>query len=206
MPVYYPGANTWVTTTNSTTAPIHWGPSNATTATTATASAYYYQEQQGQYFGLSATNAARLYIQQHAATYYAAMLERAELQPPPRPNEQLLAQAAETMHEQRRLVQEARTRAHELLLEHLTPAQRKTFVENKWFMVEGDSKTRYRIKDTGSIVANIDVLNATGAVTHRLCGHARHGIPHSDQLLVQKVMIECDEAAFLRIANRHPAP
>src|SRR5450631_3915116 len=42
--------------------------------------------------------------------------------------------------------QEALAKSRELLLEHLTPEQRKTFQDKKWFLVEGGvSKTVYRI-------------------------------------------------------------
>jgi hypothetical protein len=113
----------------------------------------------------------------------------------------------------------AQDRARELLLAHLTPAQRATFEENKWFIVEGGlSKQRYRIRDTGHMVANIDVLDVPkilgrddhpdaiheAKVTHRLCGHCDISeVPLYDQLLAQKMMLELDEERFLKLANRH---
>ena len=100
----------------------------------------------------------------------------------------------------------AQSRALDLLIKHLTPEQRETFQKNKWFIVEG-GKTgrRYRIRDKGTVVANIDVLEGN-CIAHRLCGHcAAHEIPLADNLLAQKLMIEADEEAFLRIANRHAA-
>lgn len=106
----------------------------------------------------------------------------------------------------------ARDRANELLLEHLTPAQRQTFAKNQWFVVEGGmSKTRYRIRAKGSLVANIDVMAAIGhegesKVVHRLCGHCDpRAMPLADHLLAQKLMLEFDEEEFLKIANRHAA-
>lgn len=105
---------------------------------------------------------------------------------------------------------EAKRRARELLLEHLTPAQRETFRTNLWFIVEGRrSGQRYRIHAKGSLAANVDVLRSepTGPeVSHRLCAHCELGtIPLGDQLLAQKLMLEFDEDHFLRIANRHAA-
>lgn len=99
----------------------------------------------------------------------------------------------------------ARERANQLLLEHLTSDQRDTFTRNGWFMVEGGkSKTRYRIR-AGTLVGNIDVLDPKDKMTHRLCGHVSHnrGVPIGDHLLAQKMMLQYDEDAFLRIANRH---
>ncbi|MCK1670339.1 hypothetical protein [Bradyrhizobium sp. 150] len=100
----------------------------------------------------------------------------------------------------------ARERSRELLLAHLTSAQRETFAKNKWFIVEGGlSKQRYRIRDTGHMVANIDVLGeVSDIVSHRLCGHCDlNEVPLYDQLLAQKMMLELDEERFLKIANRH---
>jgi hypothetical protein len=102
--------------------------------------------------------------------------------------------------------QAARDRSRELLLAHLTPAQRETFDKNKWFIVEGGlSKQRYRIRDSGHMVANIDVLGEiTDIVSHRLCGHCDlNEVPLYDQLLAQKMMLELDEERFLKLANRH---
>jgi len=99
----------------------------------------------------------------------------------------------------------ASERAGELLLEHLTPQQRETYVNNGWFVVEGGrTKTKYRIRG-GTVVANIDVLDRKDRSTHRLCGHAQSHIPMGDQLLSQKIMLELAEDDFLRLANRHAA-
>lgn len=103
---------------------------------------------------------------------------------------------------------EAKERARNLLLGHLTAAQRETFEKNKWFVVEGgQSQTRYRINDSSHMVANIDVMSdETDKIRHRLCGHCGlDDVPIGDQLLAQKLMLEYDEDRFLRLANRHPA-
>jgi hypothetical protein len=95
--------------------------------------------------------------------------------------------------------------AKQLLLEHLTPAQRETYTRNGWFIVEGGrSKTKYRINGH-SVAGNIDVLNAKGGMTHRLCCHIHYArdIPHGDHLLAQKITLELAEDDFLRTANRH---
>jgi hypothetical protein len=114
------------------------------------------------------------------------------------------ARAANALRERQRVA--ANERARGLLLEHLTPEQRTTFEQNKWFVVVG-GKTgkKYRIRDKGDLVANVDALDGE-RVTHRLCAHAPSGsIPLGDQLLAQKITLEFDEDEFLRKANRHAA-
>ena len=99
----------------------------------------------------------------------------------------------------------ASKRAHEFLLDHLTPEQRKSFEKNRFFVIEGGkSKTKYRIRDAGHLVANIDVLYPDGTRKNGLCGHcANHDIPLYDSLLAQKFMLETSEEEFLKIANVH---
>lgn len=98
-------------------------------------------------------------------------------------------------------------RAESLLLSTLTPAQRETYERHKWFVVEGGkSKTKYRIRYSDHMVANVDVLADDGKVVHRLCCHLDIGtVPTGDQLLAQKLMLEGNEDHFLKTANRHRA-
>lgn len=100
----------------------------------------------------------------------------------------------------------AKERSLELLLAHLTEKQRATFEKNKWFVVEGGkSKQLYKVQDLGHLRANVAVIHKNGIVIHRLCCHCDFSLPHYDQLLAQKVMLEYDEDNFLRLANRHAA-
>jgi hypothetical protein len=100
----------------------------------------------------------------------------------------------------------AKKRALDLLIEHLTPEQQKTFEEKKWFVVEGGkSKTQYRIRAQDHLIANIDVIEG-GRTKHKLCGHCDiKKVPLGDQLLAQKMMLELAEDDFLSVANRHAA-
>lgn len=118
-----------------------------------------------------------------------------------------IEERAQRHREQEQQRQAAKARARELLLEHLTPAQRETFDYNGWFIVEGGkSKTRYRIRAHESMVANVDVLTVANRVAHRLCAHVPVGlVPLGDQLLAQKIMLELAEDDFLKKANRHAA-
>ncbi len=113
--------------------------------------------------------------------------------------------AQEAQQQQARERQEVQNRANaratELLMEHLTPEQRKTCKDHGWFIVEGGrSKQQYRI-NTRSAAGNIDIIGSN----NRLCCHAPYdrGLPKDDHLLAQKLMLQFSEDDFLRIANRH---
>jgi hypothetical protein len=97
---------------------------------------------------------------------------------------------------------EANSRARELLLEHLTPEQRRMVEQHGWFVVEGGrSKQKYRINLSG-VAGNIHQMHGE-RVTHQLCCHCDHAIPAPDHHLAQKLMLEFAEDDFLRLANRH---
>lgn len=137
--------------------------------------------------------------------------------------QQRVADQARLVEEQRRLLveEEARRyreqaelevqrraayqRSRELLLQHLTPAQRKTFEENQWFIVQGGmSKKHYRIRTTG-YTGNIEELDHRQRMTHRLCGHLASGYALHDHHVAQKISLEWDEDAFVQICNRYVA-
>lgn len=103
---------------------------------------------------------------------------------------------------------EAVERSKELLLSYLTADQRATFKKHGWFVVEGGkSKNRYRVR-TNTCAGNIEVLaaNDNNKVTHRFCAHCDYSaIAEYDHYLAQKLMIECAEEEFLKIANRRAA-
>lgn len=98
-------------------------------------------------------------------------------------------------------------KAWNLLKDHLNDNQRKSLDEKKFFLVKGGKTGQtYRIRNNGSLVGNIDVLNPDGdKVVRRLCAHGadRH-LPHGDQLFIQKVLLEFNEQEFLKVANVHP--
>lgn len=93
-------------------------------------------------------------------------------------------------------------RARTLLLRHLSASQRDQFNRDGYFIVAGRA-ARYRVRVGRT--ANVDVIDRSGRATHRLCAHPAELVPDFDTMLAQKLALETDEAAFVRIANRHPA-
>lgn len=95
---------------------------------------------------------------------------------------------------------EADARANELLETHLTEEQRRQLKELDAFIVDLKSK-QYRIRRgwTGNVEEIKD-----GMIVARLCIHPRDQVPYGDHMLAQKLMLETNEAEFLRIANRTP--
>lgn len=212
MPYYWSDAtNGWNsagwTTTSSTTSPSSYlnpffgatgGSGTVTTAACSNTSSVYYWEALTSYDQVVAS-VEQAILAQHAARLHAEQLA----------NQLRAARAADRAEANERLEAaragaRARARARDLLIEHLTPAQKETFEKNGWFIVEGGkTKTKYRIR-CGGYTGNIDVYGS-GGITHRLCVHCAHDIPLHDHLLAQKIMLEFDEDTIVKKANRHAA-
>lgn len=96
---------------------------------------------------------------------------------------------------------EAEARAMTLLNEHLTDKQHKQKAAKNAFTVKGgDTGKTYRIQCENKSF-NVQILGALGVVKGELCFTTRGAYPLGDKLLTQKLALECDEAATLRIAN-----
>ena len=95
----------------------------------------------------------------------------------------------------------AHERSLELLLQCLTPEQRAEFKRSKAFRVRGPSGQQYRI--TYGNAGNVEALMPTGAVSRRLCAGPLE-LPVPSIMLAQKLMLETQEAEFLRIAALGP--
>lgn len=192
-----PYSTSSTTTTAGNTYVSVWA--NATSATSTTTYGTIVHNEWGNQYAVyqqhmdEARRQASLYQQRMMMAQHQAMLN--QVQPPIR-----------------RDADRSNARAKELLLSKLTPAQRKTFEEHKWFIVEGGrSKTRYRIHADRGLTGNIHVLPAkkpppgvAEMALHRLCAHcADHMVPLYDHLLSQKLMLEHAEDEFVALANRH---
>jgi hypothetical protein len=77
-------------------------------------------------------------------------------------------------------------RAEALLLRHLTPQQRRTYLHSGWFEVRGLDGSRWRIHRGGGS-QNVSRTNREG--THVYCSYLED-VPRADLLLVQKMCIE----------------
>jgi hypothetical protein len=97
-------------------------------------------------------------------------------------------------------LQQAEERAEKLLLENLSLKQRVEYLEHGHFTVEG-RRARYRVRKARNI--NIDAIDRTGRITHRLCAYPDGGVPVHDVMLGQKLSLEANEEMFLGIAVEH---
>lgn len=106
--------------------------------------------------------------------------------------------------EQERLALEraaARARATKLLMEHLTPEQRKELEEKNCFYLYTQSGGRYRI-DRGTH-GNVKVLDKDNKIVATLCGQP-NGVPDEDAMLAQVLMLRTNEQQYRRVANERP--
>lgn len=96
---------------------------------------------------------------------------------------------------------QADKRATELLLENLNEKQRKDFLSFRHFRVKSTlyPGAYYQIKVGRQ--GNIYFHGTDGQVKQLCATSIDFGIPVCDVMLVQKLMIECDEAGFLAVAN-----
>jgi hypothetical protein len=108
--------------------------------------------------------------------------------------------------QERREGAEAKKRAIEqaerLLRECLTPSQLEEFERQASFKVDVDGKI-YRVKKGWS--GNVEELDTEGKRVANYCIQPRDSLPVYDNMLAQKLLLECNEPEFLRIANRTPA-
>lgn len=91
---------------------------------------------------------------------------------------------------------QAQQRARALLMTNLTPAQRDSLEKNQFFDIDIGGKL-YRIRQ--GTHGNVRLVE-NGRETTLFCAQP-NGVPTEDAMLAQKLMLETDEAAFLRVAN-----
>jgi len=95
---------------------------------------------------------------------------------------------------------DAGERAERLLLDNLNEAQRVMYARAKKIIVKGqETGDEYEISLGRS--RNIRVLGGDGKYKRTLCAHPAEAVPNADTVLAQKLMLECAEREFLRIAN-----
>lgn len=95
----------------------------------------------------------------------------------------------------------AEQKARQLLLEHLSAEQRKEFERDRKFHVTSQMGHVYLIEFGWS--RNVRRLDKKGGrVLENYCIHPNIHTPVEDNLLVQKLMLECSEELFIKTANR----
>lgn len=107
----------------------------------------------------------------------------------------------DALAEQERARTVATTRAEVLLKAHLDIAQRQQYEAEHCFDVgSADGARTYRLSH--GVTHNVTLLDAaTGQPVRTYCAHPVGDLPVADVLLAQMLLLTCDEAAFLRVAN-----
>jgi hypothetical protein len=96
--------------------------------------------------------------------------------------------------------EKARKRARKLLLSLLDARQRREFEQHGHFHVHlhtADGERRYRIRD----YKGVERVDERGRVLRRYCIHPPTDFPAEDTAVAQLMLLETDEAEFLRVAN-----
>lgn len=109
---------------------------------------------------------------------------------------------------ERKVAAEARRvaigKADKLLESVLSHVQREQLRRDEAFLVRGQSGALYRVRKGRGI--NVDeIALETGDVVRTLCAYPGINVPDGDTMAAQKLMLEADEADFLRIAIKHSA-
>jgi len=92
-------------------------------------------------------------------------------------------------------------RAAMLLCDWLSPSQRAQYEHKRYFEVRGSaSGKRYRICQ--GRIGNIIELDERGGMVATLCFLPEGDLASGDIMLAQKIALEADELAAVRVANR----
>jgi hypothetical protein len=136
-------------------------------------------------------------------TNIAATAEaRARFEQQHRANQEQQRLYQETLARRTQEVNAASRRAEDLLRRHLSDEQREDLEKKHCFYLTSHGKDgksrRYRI-DRGTH-GNVKLLDDKGSIVGSYCVQP-DGVPAADAMLAQKLWIETDEDAFLKVAN-----
>ena len=99
---------------------------------------------------------------------------------------------------------QARAKSVALLKDWLSPVQREQYDRDGTFEVVGcHTKRRYRITNP-LIPFNVHELGASGAVVCKHCFVPAGDLPVGDVMLAQKISLETNERAAMKVANHSP--
>jgi len=93
----------------------------------------------------------------------------------------------------------ANGKAEKLLLSCLSPEQRDTYQKKGLFYLYTKSGKRYRIEKGRS--GNVRLVNDKDVILKRYCIHPIEQVPDQDTMLAQALLLQSNEAEFLRVAN-----
>lgn len=93
----------------------------------------------------------------------------------------------------------AKERARVLLLDHLDAEQRSSFEANNRFFVISSTGRKFCIHLGRQ--HNLWLVDDNNQHTTGYCGHIREYVPDEDNVLAQMLLLQSDEAEFLRVAN-----
>ena len=183
----------------------HYWASETTTATTASDSVWGYWVDQG-----TASSTTATWTQWTSNTASGSYVVRATdaWQPVPLTAEQLAALEVKRLEQQKleaerqAKIQAAKQKAEALLLEHLTDEQERAWREERAIFVTSQSGKRFKIKDGRA--HNIFELGPDNVPIREYCVHVQPDIPNADNVLAQKLALEHNEDALLRLANSWP--
>jgi hypothetical protein len=97
----------------------------------------------------------------------------------------------------------AEARSLQLLVNNLSPQQRRQFENYRCFDVIGcKTGERYRIRLGRQM--NVEPVSRAGRFGHQLCFAPMGGLPVGDVMLAQKIALELFEPDVLRVANKVP--
>lgn len=119
------------------------------------------------------------------------------------PEQQELQAAAaqariDAAHARQAKLAHADKRAERLLLMMLSKEQRESYEKKRYFdVIAGQSKRRYRLHHGSH--GNVKLMDGEREVIS-YCAQPDN-VPLGDSMLAQKLQIECDESAFLKVAN-----
>lgn len=137
------------------------------------------------------------YCQINARPRYQEITETDEQR---KAREDRLRADAEDARNAAEMAKAAQEKAERLLQEHLDEDQRRQHAAEKRFFLVAQSGKRYEV-DCQRRQHNVYEVDAAGKRLIEYCIYQRGDCPLPDNTLAQKLLLEHDEPAFLRIAN-----
>lgn len=168
-----------------------WNTSSATTTTNydyAWKQWHYIEEKASRHAKAPALTAAALREIEHVHAERARLYEVRQ------------AEQRVKIAQEKEELKQAGARALTLLLSQLDPSQQATYQEHGYFDLTSEEGHLYRLyKGISGNVKRLDGITLNEVTSY--CAHPVGLMPANDVVLAQKLMLECNEHEFLRVAN-----